>query len=121
MKVNSIILIGNTGGNRIHEGDGKPFATFSVATTDTYKDDGGMAIQGNRGTRSSPSARLWCKASNRSRPGHAFASRASFPTAPSRQLPDGQTVTKREASVIARKVEQAPLVKKADKAEADAA
>jgi hypothetical protein len=39
MKVNNVILIGNTGGEiRIHEGDGKPFATFSIATTDTYKE-----------------------------------------------------------------------------------
>jgi single-strand DNA-binding protein len=124
MKVNNVILIGNTGGEiRIHEGDGKPFATFSIATTDTYKDDGGewqsketvwhpviafspALVQSLKSFKTGTRLRIEGELSYR-----------PFEV----QLPDGQTVTKREASVIARKAEQAPLVKKAPRKEADAA
>jgi single-strand DNA-binding protein len=124
MKTNSMILIGNTGGEiRIHEGDGKTFATFSVATTDTYKDDGGewqsketvwhpiiafnpTLVQSLKSFKTGTRLRIEGELSYR-----------PFEV----QLPDGQTVTKREVSVIARKVEQMPLVKKAPKQEADAA
>lgn len=124
MKCNNVILIGNTGGEiRIHEGNGKPFATFSVATTDTYKDDGGewqskepvwhsiiafnpLLVQSLKSFKTG--TRLHIEGELSYRPFEV-------------QLPDGKTVTKMEASIIARKVEQAPLVKKAPRKEADAA
>jgi len=111
---NTVELIGNLGAEaRIIQTEGKTFASFSVATTDSYQDDAGNWQ--NKAT-------IWhqvmtfnpklielvknLKTGTRIQLIGALSYRA-FPV----QL-DGQTVTKQEATVIARKIEQAPLAKK---------
>lgn len=112
---NTIILTGNMGAEaKIVEQDGKTFAAFSIATTDSYLDDNEQWVQKDtrwhnvlvffphviqqikslkKGTRLELTGSL---------------SYRSFSTI----LEDGREVTKNEASVIAHKVELKPLVKK---------
>lgn len=112
---NTVILTGNMGSEaKIIEQDRKEFATFSIATVDSYQDDNEQWIQKDsiwlevlvfasriiqqvkslkKGTRLELSGAL---------------SYRSFSTL----LEDGRTVTKKEASVIVHKVALKPLVKR---------
>lgn len=118
MKCNTVTLIGNTGGEaRIIETGEKTFAAISLATTDSYQDEGG-----NWQSKES----VWhnviafnpalVQALKSFKKGVRLQITGELSYRPFEvQLPDGQTVTKMEASIIARKVEQAPLVRKVAK------
>ena len=114
---NTVTLIGNTGGEvRIRQTQNdKPFASFSLATTDSYKDDKGewqdketvwheiiaFNPQLVESLRSFPKGtRLEVIGELSYRP---------FETT----TEDGQIITKKEATIIAKKVEEKPLRKKA--------
>lgn len=112
---NKVILIGNTGDDvRIINTEENNFATLSLATTDSYKDN-----EGNWHNKET----IWHKVM-------AFSPKMietlkSFKKGTRLQITgslsyrefeihgnDGNLIKKREAAVIATKVEQAPLVKK---------
>ena len=113
---NTVTLIGNMGSEaKIIEGTEKPFAAFSLATTDSYQDKDGNwqdkeTIWHNILIFNShlieevktlkKGARLKITGSISYRPFEVYGD-------------DGPLVTKKEASIIAIKVEQAPLVKRA--------
>lgn len=121
---NTITLTGNTGGEvRIIETGEKPFASFSLATTDSYQD-----TEGNWQNKET----VWhnvvafhpaiIEALKSFKKGVRLKITGELSYRPFEvTLPDGQTVTKKEASVIARKVEQAPLVKNTSGEQSDAA
>lgn len=112
---NTVILTGNMGGEaRIIESDGNRFAAFSLATTDSYKDDNGEwqekeTVWHNilvfspktieevksfkKGTRLTVTGPLYY------RPFEVING-------------NGESITKKEASVVTAKIELAPLVKK---------
>lgn len=114
---NTVTLTGDLGQEaRILEQDGKPFAACSLATSDSYKDDKEQWVQKEtiwhdvlvfappivqqikslkQGTRVTVTGSL---------------SYRPFIT----KLDDGRSVNKKEATIIAHKVELKPLVKKSN-------
>ncbi len=124
MKCNTVTLIGNTGGEvRTVETGEKTFATFSIATTDSYQDDSGNWKSKEPVWHSILAFQPALVATLKSyKTGTRLRVTGELSYRPFEvQLPDGQTVTKREASIVALTVEQAPLVKKTTKGQADAA
>jgi single-stranded DNA-binding protein len=124
MKCNVVTLTGNTGGEaRIVETGEKTFAALSLATTDTYQDDAGN-WQSKEAVWHNVIAfnPVLVEALKSFKKGVRLQITGELSYRPFEvQLPDGQTVTKWEASIIARKVEQAPLVKKTAGEEPEAA
>lgn len=113
MALNNIVtLIGNLGADpRIHTTKSGLMATFSLATTDSYKDNENnwhskppvwhqIVAYGDELVSLSKNftkgSRIEVKGS---------VSYQSFPF----QLADGKTIQKKEASIIARKIQPAPL------------
>lgn len=114
---NTVNLIGNMGSEaRIIEGQEKPFAAFSLATTDSFKDNEGawhdkQTIWHNV-LAFSPKIVEEIKALKK---GTRLKITGSLSYRPFEvQDGDGQVITKKEASIIAHKLELAPLVKKAE-------
>ncbi len=113
---NTVTLTGNTGGEiRIIETGEKTFASLSMATKDSYKDG-----EGNWQERET----VWhnviifnpvlIETLKSFKKGTRLQITGELSYRPFEvTLEDGKTVTKKEVSVIAKKVEQAPLYKKA--------
>ncbi len=112
---NTVTLIGNTGGDvRIITTEEKTFGSLSLATTDSYKDK-----EGNWQNKKT----IWhniivfnpvlIKALQAYKKGTRLKITGSL-SYRDFKVPgeDGDSITKREATIIAGKVEQAPLVKK---------
>lgn len=112
---NTIKLIGNTGSEvRIIEPEGKkPFASFSIATTDSYKDQDGNWKEKETIWHDvvafSPKLIETLKSFKK---GIRLEVLGSLSYRDFKILDDGKEITKREASIIAHNIEQAPLVKK---------
>lgn len=113
---NTIILTGNTGDEvRINQSsDDKSFASFQIATTDSYKDKDGN-WQNNQ--------TIWhnvvafnpklVEALKSFKKGTRLKITGAISYRPFEvRLEDGTVVTKKEANIIAKVVEQAPLAKK---------
>ena len=113
---NTIILTGNTGDEvRINRtNDNKSFASLHIATTDSYKDNDGN-WQNNQ--------TIWhnvvafnpnlIEALKSYKKGTRLQITGAISYRPFEvRLEDGTVITKKEASIIAKKVEQAPLAKK---------
>lgn len=112
---NTVKLIGNLGSEaKIIEQDGKSFATFSIATTDSYLDENEAWQQKetvwHRAIAFSPYVQEKLKKLKSGTRVEIIGSLSYRPF--DTVLEDGRTVTKLEASVIAHKVDQKPLVKK---------
>jgi len=116
MKNNTVTLIGNIGSEAklIEREGGKTFAAVSLATADSYKDDDGQWVQLEsiwhnivifspavishiKGYKSGTRIRVTGSLSYR-----------PFET----QGENGKSITRREASIVATRVEMAPLIKK---------
>jgi len=112
----TITLIGNMGSEAklIEREGGKPFAAVSLATADSHKDDSGEWVQQEsiwhdivifspavighiQGLKSGTRIKVTGTLSYR-----------SFEM----QGEDGKSITRREASIVATRVEMAPLIKK---------
>jgi single-strand DNA-binding protein len=112
---NTITLIGNTGSEvRIIESEGKkPFAAVSIATTDSYKDQDDKwqdkETLWHNIIAFSPSVIEQLKAFKK---GTRLQITGSLSYRDFKVLDEGKEITKKEAQIIAYKVEQAPLVKK---------
>ena len=112
---NTVTIIGNTGDEaRIIKTDDTTFATLSVATTDSYKDK-----EGNWQNKETVWHRVMVfnpvliKALQAYKKGTRLKIIGSLAYRDFEViLEDGTIVTKKEATIIAGKVEQAPLVKK---------
>ena len=113
---NMVTLIGNIGDEaRIHlDKDGKEFAGLSVATTDSYQNDKEEWIDKDTVWHNvlafSPSVVAILKTLKKGSriKLEGYNSYTPFDV----MNGDGEMITKRECAVIARRVEQAPLVKK---------
>lgn len=112
---NTVILTGNTGGEtRIVETGAKPFASLSLATKDSYKDG-----EGNWQERDTvwhnviAFSPLVIEALKAFKTGTRLKVTGALSYRPFEvKGEDGKAFTKMEASIIAKKVEQAPLYKK---------
>lgn len=116
---NTVKLIGNIGSEvKILESDGKSFAAFSIATTDSYKD--------KETEEWKDKATIWhdvvafnpkvIEQLKSFKKGTRLEVLGSLSYREFKVLDEGKEITKREANVIANKVEQAPLVKKTSEA-----
>ena len=116
---NQITLIGNMGSEvsiQTSNKDGKEFAAVSLATTDSYQNDAGQWIEKetiwHNVVAFSPAVIAILKNLKK---GSRIKVEGSLSYRPyDVQDGDGVIITKKEASVIARRVEQVPLVKKSD-------
>lgn len=112
---NTVKLIGNLGSEaKIIEQDGKSFATFSIATTDSYLDENEAWQQKetvwHRAIAFNPYAQEKLK---KLKTGTRIEIVGSLSYRPFEIiLDDGRTVAKMEASVIVAKIDLKPLVKK---------
>jgi len=111
---NTVELIGNMGEEaRIMYGNEKSFAAFSLATKDTYQDDKDEWQEKETIWHNilvfSPIAMENVKSL---KTGTRIKITGSISYRPFEVMIDGKPVTKKEASIIATKIEQAPLVKK---------
>ncbi len=116
MAINNIVtLIGNTGSEaKILEKEGKRFAAFSLATTDSYKD--------SQTEEWKDKTTLWhdvivfnpklVEQLKAFKKGTRLEITGSLSYRDFKVNDEGKVITKREASIIANKVDQAPLVKK---------
>ncbi|MEZ4991931.1 MAG: single-stranded DNA-binding protein [Saprospiraceae bacterium] len=116
---NTVKLIGNMGSEvKVIESDGTKFAAVSIATTDSYKD---------KGTEEwTDKATIWhsvvafnskvIEQLKSFKKGTRLEITGSLSYREFKLLDQGKEITKREASIIAHKVEQAPLVKKTPEA-----
>lgn len=112
---NTAILTGNMGAEaKVIEKEGKPFATFSLATTDSYKNEKEEWVQKDTIWHDilifSPNLIEQVKAFKKGTRLKVTGSISYRPFETS--LEDGRTVKKNEASIIAKKIEMAPLAKK---------
>lgn len=114
---NTVTLIGNMGSEArfIEQEEGKSFAAFSMATTDSYRDENEQWMQKEAVWHNilvfSPAVLGHVKGL---KSGTRIKLTGSISYRPFEvQDDEGNTFTRREASIIAVKVEQAPLVKKA--------
>lgn len=114
---NLVTLIGNMGSEARElqsQNDGREFAAVSVATTDSYQNEAGEWIEKetiwHNVVAFSPSVIEILKGLKK---GTRIKVEGSLSYRPyDVQDGDGQVITKKEASIIARRIEQAPLVKK---------
>lgn len=113
---NTVTLIGNMGSEArvIGQEDGKGFAAFSLATADSYQDENEQWVQKDSVWHNilafSPAVighLKGLKSGTRIKVTGSISYRGF-----DMQDDDGTTYTRREASIIAWKVEQAPLVKR---------
>jgi single-strand DNA-binding protein len=114
---NTVKLIGNSGSEvKIIEKEGKPFAAFSLATTDSYKDKETEEWKDKETVwhdviAFSPTVIEQLKSFKK---GTRLEIVGALSYRDFETVIDGKTIKKKEASIIANKIEQAPLVKKAD-------
>lgn len=112
---NTVTLTGNMGSEaRIIETSGKPFASFSLATTDSYKDDKDQWHQKET---------IWhnilvfnpkvIEQVKNLKKGSRLEISGSLSYRPFEVPTETGLITKNEASIVAYKLEQKPLVKKA--------
>lgn len=111
---NSVTLIGNMGSDaEIIETGSSTFAAVSIATTDSYKDDNGewqeMATIWHNVLTFNPKLIEIFKSLKK---GARLEIIGSLSYRPYKVMLDNKEITKYEASIIARKVEQAPLAKR---------
>jgi len=112
---NQVILTGNTGSEvRILESDNNQFAALSLATTDSYKDKDDnwqeKDVIWHDVVAFSPTIIESLKAFKK---GTRLKITGTLSYRPFEvKDKDGKVITKKEVSIIARKVEQAPLTKK---------
>jgi len=112
---NTVTIIGNTGDDaQFYTTDNNAFATFSLATTDSYKDK-----EGNWQNKETVWHQIMVfnpfviKALEAYKKGTRLKVTGSISYRDFKAvLEDGTVVTKKEATIIAGKIEQAPLVKK---------
>lgn len=115
---NTVILIGNMGSEaRITESkEGKTFAALSLATKDSYQDEQGEWQEKETIWHNvlvfSPIAIEVLKSL---KVGTRIKITGNLSYRPFEVMIEGKPVTKKEASVIATKIEQAPLAKKTHK------
>lgn len=116
MNNNTVTLVGNLGSQaKLIEREGsKTFAAVSLATSDSYKDESGQWVQNESIWHNilifSPAVISHLKnlkSGSRIKVTGSLSYR-TFET----QGEDGKSITRREASIIATKVEMAPLFKK---------
>ena len=114
---NTVILTGNMGSEAriIEQEDGKRFAAFSLATADSYQDENGQWVEKETVWHNliafSPQVIEHLKNLKK---GTRLKVTGSLSYRPfETQGEDGKAITRKEASIITGKVEQAPLVKKA--------
>lgn len=112
---NTVALTGNMGAEaKIIEQEGKTFATFSLATADSYLDDNEQWVQKetiwHKVLVFSPHVVQQVKSLKKGTRVQVYGSLSyqEFQAI----LEDGRTVTKKEASVVIHKVELKPLPKK---------
>lgn len=114
---NTAILTGNMGSEaRIIETEGNRFAAFSLATTDSYKDDNDQWHEKETVWHNilvfNPKVIEMVKSLKK---GTRLQITGALSYRPFEVVNgDGEVFTKKEASIVAGKVEQAPLVKKKD-------
>lgn len=112
---NSVQLTGNTGAEvRIIETENRKFAAFSIATTDSYKDQDDnwqeKETVWHNVVAFNPKLIEMLKSLKK---GTRLSITGSLSYRPFEvQDGEGKTITKKEASIVAGKIEQAPLVKK---------
>ncbi|MEM6359630.1 MAG: single-stranded DNA-binding protein [Bacteroidota bacterium] len=113
---NTVTLIGNMGSeaHTYKDKEGREFVGFSVATTDSYQNDKEEWIEKETVWHSviafSPSVVAILKTLKK---GSRIKLEGSLSYRPFDVVNgDGEVIPKKEASIVARKVEQAPLVKK---------
>lgn len=115
MAINNIVtLIGNMGSEAdIIDTDNTTFAAVSIATTDSYKDDNGdwqeLATIWHNVLTFNPKLIEVLKSL---KTGSRLEITGSLSYRPYKVMIDDKEITKYEASIIARKIEQAPLSKK---------
>ena len=117
MAYNNIVNItGNLGSEaRIIEGEHKTFASVSIASTDSYQDDGDNWVQKETVWHDliAFSPKVIANLKNLKK-GTRITVTGTLSYRPFEvQIEDGSFVTKMQASIIAFKLELAPLVKKA--------
>lgn len=119
---NTVTLIGNMGSEaRIEKSnkDGNEFAAVSIATTDSYKDDSDQWHEKETVWHSvvafSPKVMEVLKSLKKGTRVQITGSLSYRPYDVTNG--DGEVITKKEASIIAYRVDQAPLVKKRESAE----
>ena len=112
---NTVELIGNMGAEaRIIETDGSNFAAFTLYTTDSYKDEESGEYKNKESIRHevivfNPTIIEIVK---------GFSTKARIKIIGSltyrefKIMDNGKEITKREASIVAKRIDQAPLVKK---------
>jgi len=114
---NTAILTGNMGSEaRIIETEGNRFAAFSLATTDSYKDDNDQWHEKETVWHNilvfNPKVIEMVKSLKK---GTRLQITGALSYRPFEVVNgEGEVFTKKEASIVAAKVEQAPLVKKKD-------
>lgn len=112
---NTVILIGNMGSEaRIIKTEGRDFVGFSLATTDSYKDDKGEWQEKETVWHNilafNPKVVEMLKAFKK---GSRLTVTGSLSYRPFEVVNgDGEVITKKEASIIVSKIELTPLVKK---------
>ena len=112
---NTIKLIGTTGSEvKVIENEGKTFAAFSLATTDSYKDKATEEWKDKETIWHdvivfNPKVIEQLKAFKK---GTRLEIVGSLSYRDFKVQDEGKVITKKEAKIIANKVEQAPLVKK---------
>jgi len=113
---NTVTLIGNMGSEaRIHpDKDGKEFVGLSIATTDSYQNDKEEWVEKetiwHNVVAFSPSVVAIFKTLKK---GARIKVEGTLSYRPFDVMNgDGEVITKKEVSIVARRVEQAPLVKK---------
>lgn len=113
---NTVTLTGNLGQEAkiIEQDDGKTFAAFSIATADSYQlDDGTWETKETVWHRLVSFSPLVTQTVRGLKAGMRVEITGSLSYRPFETLlPDGRSVTKMEATVIANKLELKPLVKK---------
>lgn len=116
---NTVTLIGNIGREAdIIKTENTTFAAVSIATTDSYKDENDqwqeLETVWHNVIAFSP---VLVEVLKNLKKGTRIEVTGSLSYRPYQVMLDGKEITKKEASVIARKIEQAPLVKKKDTSE----
>jgi len=117
---NTVTLTGNMGSEARIEAshkDGTEFAAVSLATTDSYKNEAGEWIEKETVWHNvvafSPAVMAILKTLKK---GTRIKVEGSLSYRPyDVQNGDGEVITKKEASIVAYRVDQAPLVKKSSK------
>jgi single-strand DNA-binding protein len=111
---NTVTLIGNMGSEaNIIETDNTTFAAVSLATTDSYKNENGewqeLETLWHDVIAFNPTVIQMLKSLKK---GTRLEITGSLSYRPYKVMLEGKEITKKEVSIIARKIEQAPLTKK---------